>query len=222
MVSEKYPMSEFKKCDFIKSKEQLLDIFCYIVKVRFTGIRCKYLNNFISESKCTMIKKGKYDNGRIIEAEELEIVLTDIDLKFIFESYNYKTYEFLEVYWAKKDYLPKEYIEFILDKYVDKTKYKNVEGKETEYMLSKNLFNSLYGMTVTNNIRDEVVFDNELGWSEEKLDKDVILEKLQKEKDNGYLSFSWRSMGNSICKIQFIIKSNKIRQICNISEILIV
>lgn len=191
MVSEKYPMSEFKKCTFVKSIDQLMDIFCYIVKVRFKKIRSKYLNNFISENKCITIKKGKYDNGRVIGAEEIEIVLTDVDLKFLFTSYEFDSYEFLEVYWAKKDYLPKEYIEFILEKYVDKTKYKNVEGKETEYMLSKNLFNSLYGMTVTNNIRDNVVYDNDLGWSEEKLTTDVIIEKLQKEKDKGYLSFSW-------------------------------
>lgn len=201
MVSEKYPMSEFKKIYFIKEYEQLLDDFCYLVNVKFTNIRCKYFNNFISESKCTRLKKAKYDNGRVIGAEELEIIVTDVDLKLIFETYNFETYEFLEVYWSKKDYLPKQYIEFILDKYVKKTEYKGVEDKETEYMMEKNKFNSLYGMTVTNNIRDEVVFDNVLGWTEENLTDSQIEEKLEKEKEKGYLSFSWRCLGNCLCKI---------------------
>ena len=48
----------------------------------------------------------------------------------------------------------------LLEKYVKKTEYKNVEGKEIEYALEKAKFNSLYGMSVTNNIKDEVIFDN--------------------------------------------------------------
>ena len=85
--------------------------------------------NFISYSKCESITSGRYDNGRVIGADELEIVLTDIDLKFIFESYKFDSYEFIEVYWANKSYLPIEYINFILEKYENKTKYKNVERK---------------------------------------------------------------------------------------------
>ena len=118
MCSEKYPMSEFKKLEFIKKYEQLkMDLFCYLVTVKFSKIRCKYYNNFISTSKCKSLSKPKFDNGRIIEADELTITVTDIDLKLLFETYKFESYEFLEVYWAKKDYLPKEYIEFILEKY---------------------------------------------------------------------------------------------------------
>ena len=111
----------------------------------------------------------------------------------------FEFYEFIEVYYARKGYLPKEYIEFILDKYVIKTQYKNVIGKEIEYMLEKNKFNSLYGMTVTNNIRDNVIYDNEIGWEEQELSNNEIQELLQKEKEKGYLSFSWRRILHCIC-----------------------
>lgn len=136
MLTEKYPSTEFKKCN-IKTKEQMLDIFCYLVKVTFKKIKCKYWNNFISSSKCIYIKGGKYDNGRIISANEIQIVLTDVDLKFIFDSYKIEKYEFNEVYWSRKDYLPKELLEFILEKYENKTKFKGVVGKEVEYALEK-------------------------------------------------------------------------------------
>ena len=58
-------------------------------------------------------------------------------------------YEFNEVYWSRKDYLPKELLEFILEKYENKTKFKGVEGKEVEYALEKGKFNR-YMECVTN------------------------------------------------------------------------
>ena len=194
MVTQKFPMSEFKRCN-IKDASQMLDNFAYLLVVRMTNVESKYYNNFISQSKCRYLKKAKFDNGRIIGADELEIVLTDVDFKFLLQAYDFE-YEILESYFSRYDYLPKEFINFILDKYYIKTTYKNVSGKELEYNLEKAKFNSLYrlGMTVTNNIKDEVIFDNETGWREEEQTNEKILELLQKEKKQGFLSFSWRSM----------------------------
>jgi len=190
MTAFKFPATQFKKCN-IKNKSQLLECFAYILVVKFKNIKCKYFNNFISQSKCRRILKGRYDNGRVISAEELEIVLTDVDFKFISEVYNYDDIEIQESYFSRYDYLPKQFIEFILKKYVNKTEYKNVEGKEVEYMLEKNKFNSLYGMSVTNNIKDAVVFDNKNGWSEEKLSNEEIISLLEKEQKQAFLSFSY-------------------------------
>ena len=99
MVTNKFPSTEFKKCN-IKRREQMLKCFAYILKVKFKNLSCKYYNNFISQNKCLRIKNGKYDNGRIIKAEELEIILTDIDFYFILESYNCE-YEIVESYFSK-------------------------------------------------------------------------------------------------------------------------
>lgn len=190
MVTHKFPATEFRKMSITKI-EQMKECFAYIVNVKFKNIKCKYYNNFISQSKCTRILRGKYDNGRVIGADELEIVLTDVDLKFIMETYEYEEYEFIEVYYSIYDYLPKQFIEFILEKYVNKTKYKNVIGKEVEYALEKAKFNSLYGMSVTNNIKDDVEFDNEKGWDEKPLDNEDIQRSLEKEKNDAFLSFSY-------------------------------
>ena len=128
----------------IKRKEDLNPNLCYLMRVKFKHVRSKYYNTFLSMSKCKNIKGGKYDNGRIIEAEELETVLTDVDFYFYLDAYKLE-YEILECYWANKRLLPKTFINFVLDKYVAKTKLKNVEGKEVEYSKEKNKFNSLYG-----------------------------------------------------------------------------
>jgi len=189
LVSCKYPATEFKKCN-IKKRENMIKKFAYLLVVKFTDIKSKYFNNFISASKCRNIRGAKYDNGRIIEAKELEITLTDIDFYFILDSYNCE-YEIIESYYSLYKYLPKKFINFILEKYVKKTEYKEVKGKEVEYNLEKQKFNALYGMSVTNMIKDEVIYDNINGWHERVLENEEIEQLLLKEKNKSFLSFAY-------------------------------
>lgn len=118
------------------------------------------------------------------------MTLTDIDFYFILETYKCE-YEIIECYYSKYNYLPKQFIEFVLEKYVNKTKFKNVDGMEVEYAKEKNKFNSLYGMSVTNMIRDEVIYDNKIGWSERQLTNDEIIRALETEKKKSFLSFAY-------------------------------
>ena len=188
MTCFKYPMTEFVKDD-VKSVDDMYRLYAYLLVVRFKNLKCKYFNNFISSSKCNYVKGCKYDNGRIIEAEEIEIVLTDIDFKFILDTYDCE-YEIIESYSSIYGYLPNLLINFILDKYVKKTELKNVEDKHTEYQREKSMFNSIYGMSVTNTIRNDIEYDNDSGWIEKELTNEEIQEKLDKEKKKGFLSFS--------------------------------
>lgn len=190
LVTQKYPNSEFQKC-FIKKKEQMSKGLCYLLVVKFRNVKCKYFNNFISASKCRNLRGAKYDNGRLISAAEFEMTLTDIDFYFYLDTYDLE-YEILECYCSSKNYLPKTLIEFILDKYVGKTELKGVEGKEMEYGRIKGMYNSIYGMSVTNNIRDDVIYDDATGtWEEVPLDNDSIIEKLKSEKKKAFLSFAY-------------------------------
>ena len=190
LVSCKFPSSEFKPC-FIRNVKEMSKHLCYLLVVKFHHVKCKYYNNFISSSKCRNIRGAKYDNGRIISAEEFEITLTDVDFRFILDTYT-GSYEIIESYFCNYNYLPKQFIEFVLQKYVNKTEFKGVEGKEIEYQKEKNKFNALYGMSVTNTIRDNVVYKDEVEeWFEEELTNDDIIEKLQAEKKKSFLSFAW-------------------------------
>ena len=190
LVTHRYPSTEFISCKIDKASKMLPD-FAYLLVVKFNNIKCKYFNNFISLSKCKDIKDGVYDNGRVISASTLTMVLTDIDFKFLLDSYYIGSYKILESYYSVYDYLPKKFIEFTLEKYVNKTQYKGVEGKEVEYAKEKNKFNALYGMSVTNTIRDDVIYDNDTDWSEKALTNSEIVDKLYKEKKNSFLSFSY-------------------------------
>ena len=46
-------------------------------------------------------------------------------------------------------------------------------------------------MSVTNNISDKVLFDNEIGWHEEELTNEEIISALEKEKKKVFLSFAY-------------------------------
>ena len=191
LVTCKFPSTVFKPCNLTKA-DQMLSKFAYLLKVKFTNIKCKYLNNFISSSKCENIEgKPNYDNGRIITAKEITITITDVDFRFILDTYNCESYEILESYYSVYNYLPIEYVNFILDKYVLKTTLKNVEGKELEYGREKAAFNSLYGMTVTNTICADVNFVNFDEWLERPLTNDEITTKLYRDKKRGFLNFAW-------------------------------
>ena len=189
LVAFKFPSTVFKKSN-VKKVEMMSKKCAYLLRVKFTNLKCKFYNSFISMSKCKNIVKGKYDNGRVIEAEELEITLTDVDFRFILDTYKCN-YEILESYWSIYNYLPKQFINFVLDKYVLKTKYKGLEDMKVEYSKEKNKFNALYGMSVTNMIKDNVIYKDELEeWFEEELTNEEIVEKLELEKKKSFLSFA--------------------------------
>lgn len=190
LVTQKYPNSEFRPCK-IKKREEMSRRLAYLLVVKFKNVKCKYYNNFISASKCRNLRGAKYDNGRLISADAFEMTLTDIDFYFYLDTYDLE-YEIVECYYSSMSYLPKTLIEFILDKYVGKTELKGVEGREMEYGRIKGMYNSIYGMSVTNNIRDNVIYDDLSGtWEEVPLTNDEIIEKLQSEKKKSFLSFAY-------------------------------
>lgn len=188
MVTYKFPSTRFKRC-YIKGYDDMSKNFAYLLHIRFKNVKTKYKNNFISASKCMSLKGASYDNGRLISAKEFEMVITDVDFYLYLKSYNFD-YEILESYYSVYKYLPKQYINFILEKYVNKTQYKGIEGKEIEYNLEKQKFNALYGMTVTNIIKDEVKFEDNT-WQEIEMTNEEIVDKLKSEYKKGFLSFSY-------------------------------
>lgn len=191
MLVEKYPSTTFKKCNVKNIKSILYDDFAYIINIEFKNIKSNYFNNIISKSKAYYIENGVYDNGKIVSASLLKIVINEIDLKIIQEFYSFDDYNILEIYYANKSYLPYELLDFILDKYHNKTVYKNVSGKEYLYSIEKSKFNSLYGMCVTNNIKDDIEFNNEGLWTTKKISNFDILDKLSVERKKGFLSFAY-------------------------------
>ena len=163
MLNKKFPMKPFKKCpDGIatigRAFSSGLAILCTMsitgATLRNTLWGCPY----IPVSKCQMLINPVEDNGRVLEADALTIEVTEVDMQIIIEEYDGE-FDFTDIYTAEKDYLPKPFTDCIKRYYANKTSLKGIAGSEYEYMKSKNLLNSLYGMTATDPGKDDIIFD---------------------------------------------------------------
>lgn len=193
LFAEKYPMSKFfpDTFDFTKINEK-----CYIMKVEFLDLDAKTQNHYLSASKCESLDNSAIiDNGRIVEAENATIWLTEIDLYIMFMVYKFQ-YKIKECFSADKGYLPKYVAESVLDFYGNKTKYKDVEGYEDIYMQNKQFLNSIFGCMVMALCQDDCEYDYlSHTWNMSECTKEDIREELikLKSKNNGrtYCCYAW-------------------------------
>ena len=195
MVSEKFPMStgvkipvkSWKQFDFLASK------YCCVFDIEFTDIFATSENeNPISVSKCVVHENAVENNGRVVCASRLVMTITEIDYKVFTQFYKWKNARIGEMWCYRKGYLPTEFINAILGLYEKKTTLKGVKGKEVEYLNSKEMLNSCYGMCVTNPLRDEIVYEgNE--WDIRDLTSEKQLEMIQAYNDskNRFLFYPW-------------------------------
>lgn len=195
MLAEKYPMSKPVKVNVKKEDfKQLLndENVGLMFDVKFTNIQSKLTyETYLSESKCYNVIGGISNNGRIYKADELVTTITDIDFKIIQACYTWDSMQVSNVYKFYMQYLPKAIIDSIVELYQGKTTLKGVEGKEVEYLLSKGMLNSVYGMCVTDIVRDEILYNE--GWELNKFTNEDMIEQIQKYNDskNRFLYYPW-------------------------------
>lgn len=192
MLSEKFPMSR-PMTVVVESWGDILRLkkdYALRLEVVFNGIRSKIKHeSYMSESKCTNLKGATINNGRVVSADVMQVCITDVDLDIMVEAYHWDSIDLVEATRYIKGYLPKEMILAILVYYRDKTTLKGVEGMEVEYMIKKGMLNSLYGMCVTDIIKDGVeYFDNE--WKVVECDVNLQVDAYNDDKDR-FLYYPW-------------------------------
>ena len=194
MLSEKFPMGSFYKTTEYKND---IENYAYLMKIKLTDLKSTTFNHYISVSKCLTKSHVAEDNGRIITAKEVTLWVTEIDFEIIKKVYDFNV-EFLSIEKATKQYLPKSFIEFILECYGNKTKLKGAKTKEEEelYMSSKGTINSLYGMCVSALIPDDIEFNdlNNDWFKRYKTEEDVntFLSNCKQGKTQGiFLNYAW-------------------------------
>lgn len=211
MLSEKYPMSRPIPTD-VKNEEHFLKLikaYCCMFDCTFINIRSKVsYENYISISRCIKAEHYIVNNGRIVEADMVQISLTEQDFFIISELYDYDYIEVRNFKRFYKDYLPKDLVLTILELYKDKTELKGVEEKIVEYLVSKGMINAVYGMCVTDPCRDEIIYDE--SWSSKKADVAELIEKYNKNQQR-VLYYAWgvwvtayarRNLFSGICEFK--------------------
>lgn len=192
MISEKFPMSRAKFVE-PKTKQEFVHYiknYCCLFECEFTNIQASVLyENYISKSKCRVLENAVNNNGRIVKANRLVITITELDYMIIRKMYKWDEFKIGRFAIFKKGYLPTNFIMSILELYSKKTQLKGVEGKEVEYLLSKNQINSAYGMCVTNICRETINYDNDI-WTSEKPNIEEAIYKNNKSVKR-FLYYPW-------------------------------
>lgn len=197
MVMKKFPMS---RGTFIgNSTEEDVELlisqgYCVLFTVRLYGVNPNFVyEGYISAHRCSELSKDAViNNGRVSSATCLQVTVTEQDWDIIKKCYTWdeERTQFFGVRFYAADYLPTPFILSILHLFSNKTSLKGVEGKEIEYMVSKNMINSAYGMSVTDIIRKIYEYSDTNKWIKEDGDVEQQLADYNKN-HNRFLFYAW-------------------------------
>lgn len=195
MLAEKYPMSKPIKVDLRKEDfEELLnndDVgLMFDIKIKNLHSKLTY-ETYLSESKCINKTNATINNGRVYRADEVITTITDIDYRIMKQCYTWDSIEIANCHKFYMQYLPKPILESILELYQNKTTLKDVEGYEVEYLLSKGMLNSVYGMTVTDIVRELIEYIEE--WNIVKPSDEEVATQIETYNNsaNRFLYYPW-------------------------------
>ena len=178
MLNNPFPLGDWYRLqngrEWVTQEELERYIYQYekavITVAHFRGLHLAKRNwgmPYIPKSKCRFLD-GEYvqDNGRIMSADFLSMVITDPDWEIIKREYAWDQVYFSDTWYCRKRPLPEFFLEVVREFYRKKTELKGAEEgslEETEYGLYKALLNSLYGMSAQHALKNSVCYVSETG-----------------------------------------------------------
>lgn len=146
---------------------------------------------YIPVSKCVKLINPTIDNGRVKDAEYLEIYVTDVDEVIISDQYSDTGRAYMEVMFTRYVYLPQSYRDLVIQYYKAKTELKGVD--DDAYMRSKERLNSLYGMMAQDPAKLRIMFDvdPETGLKDFIAGDEEQYKILEKYNRKAFLVYSW-------------------------------
>lgn len=197
MLNYQFPMSPFvpRLIDDIDELETLCKKrnYCFLAEFEITNLQQRdiyYGAPYLSEDKAIEISNPVIDNGRVLSCDKCTYVFNDIDWLIVKSEYKGQV-TIKNVYTAKYNYLPDSLRELVVTLFHDKTTLKNIIEKELDYMKSKELINSLYGMCAQNPVKPEILYIDEIEKSFD-VEKNInIKEKLENYNKKAFLLYAW-------------------------------
>lgn len=202
LISEKYPMTKGKKIERL-TREQFnaymdAEATCMFT-IEIANLEPKFpCESYLSRSRCREVRGAIENNGRLFKADHLITDITSVDYNIMRKVYKFDIVAIGHFYIYEKFYLPTSFVECILHFYNIKTKLKDIEDKLTEYMNGKENLNALFGMCVTDIVRNLIEYDNIGGWvkTEKMTDEqyqEFVSNQVDKEnnKKSRFLFYLW-------------------------------
>lgn len=195
LVAERFPMSkgEFVKIKSKKQFDEYINNFSCVFEAEFFDIESQVtFDNYISSSHCDILDDYQLSNGRVVKASRLFTTITEQDWKIITRFYRWGRVRIHRFIRYRRAYLPTDFVRAILKLYGDKTTLKNVPGRETDYLLSKELLNSCYGMCVTSAVMESNPYTDHWLTKDEKPEVDIGVELGKYNNNrNRFLFYPW-------------------------------
>lgn len=159
----RYPVSSFietpvDEFDNFSSEDIINSKHRWYAKFKIENLQSTKMNTFWSLSKTIDIDDYTVDNGKVVSAKSVTLMMTDVDWWIFNQAYEWSDIEVLELHVAEADYLCKELILKILEYFGGKQMLKGVKGAESKYMHSKQGANSIYGVSAQKLCTDNIVF----------------------------------------------------------------
>ena len=157
MLSQKFPSDRFVERDDCTPEYIVENSDTYAYMFKFIAIKIELKDKLfpmppLQFSKCVKNINAIVDNGRILQSQYVEIYLTEMDLKVIEKYYKWEKALCTEVEFSTKDYLSRWLTDYVFECFYNKTMAKG--GDPVDYSIKKATVNSIYGLTVQKNIRE--------------------------------------------------------------------
>lgn len=192
IVAQYFPMTKGEYIGTVEDNalfNHYLSKYCCLFDIEFTNLMpLQEFENPLSQSRCKLEGLYSVNNGRLISAEKCTTTLTELDYDTVSKFYKWDSVKIMNMRVYHRGYLPKALILAVLSLYEDKTALKGVEGKEVEYLVSKNMINAAFGMMVTAIVRDEFEYNDE--WTKTGADVDSQLAGYNKSFTR-FLYYGW-------------------------------
>lgn len=186
MLTGYYPVTKFVKIGAIdKHFDDYIHTKCVLMEIVITDLLLIKTDTvaYIAKAKCTNIVNGRYDNGRLVQADLCKMIITEIDYHIIVSQYAYNNAEVLRMYVSDRGMLSKEFRQVTMQYYYDKT---TLKGKDPYmYARSKNKLNAGFGMMLTDIVHEEYTYNKD---SADVFD--VVIPDIDKALDKHYASRS--------------------------------
>ena len=190
MMMDLYPQTAFFPVKNETFFNRDLSSYAQLIHIRWKTI--KYVGScgipYIALSKCRAITSDKViDNGRVLYAGFIEMVITDIDYDIILQEYEFEDFYIESVYCSRYGPLAPEFKTIVMQYFRAKTELKGDPDKLYEYLKSKNRLNALYGMMCQKIDHDHVTYDGDNFITESSALEDCIAKYYKSY--NSFLSY---------------------------------
>lgn len=191
-MSKYFPMGKFRKLYSMDKILFYIENYCCLLDVRMTNVKTKYGVTILSKHKLVDVVNGVFDNGRLYSCDSLRAFITEVDLKYLSQFYEFNI-SFNACTYAKRGFLPDYYRLTIAELYAKKSLLKHVEGKEIEYLESKQKLNGeSYGAMVTRlNFENNVFKDGQWTLEDNEIDFNKLWQYKNKCPQWGVYVTSW-------------------------------